>query len=353
MAAYTTIDDPEAFFQVVTYTGNGSDDHAITLPGDTDMQPDMVIIKNRDSTDGPLVFDAVRGTTKYFYIPDSSGEATDADTLTSFDSDGFTVDDDVIVNTNAEKYVAWCWKANGSGSADTNGSINTSATSVNTTSGFSIMAYTGNATSGATIGHGLGIIPEFVICKMLPEVSGRAPWGYHSAVGNTLVVNIADDAVPVDYATAWNDTTPSTSLITLGSSNQTNGTNTHVAWAWAPIQGFSKMGQFEGNGNADGAFVFLGFRPALIMIQSIDSTSGWMMFDDKREGYNAGYSGGGNNVLLFNANTAEGSADQIDILSNGFKCRIATDPNVAETYIYCAWAKAPFVNSEGVPCNAH
>ena len=347
MAAYTTIDDPEAYFQVVIYTGNGSDDHAITLPGTTAMQPDMVIIKNRDTTDGPLVFDALRGATKYFYLPDSSGEATDADTLTSFDSDGFTVDDDVIVNTNAEKYVAWCWKANGSGSADTNGSINTSATSANTTSGFSIMAYTGNATGGATIGHGIGIVPEFVIAKMLPTASGRAPWGYHSAVGNTHAVNIADNAVPVDYATAWNDTTPSTSLITLGSSNQTNGSNTHVAWAWAPVQGFSKMGKFEGNGNADGTFVYTGFRPALVMMQSIDSTSNWFMFDDKREGYNDD-----NDVLLFDANTAEATTDMIHLLSNGFKCIIATDPNVAETYIYCAWAKAPFVNSEGVPCNA-
>ena len=356
MAAYTTIDDPSAYFKVQLYTGNGSDDHAITFDDtDTDMQPDMVIIKNRDSTDGPLVFDAVRGTTKYFYIPDSSGEATDADTLDAFQSDGFRVDDDVIVNTNAEKYVAWCWKANGSGSADTNGSINTSATSANTTSGFSIMAYTGNATSGATIGHGIGIVPEFVICKMIPTASGRAPWGYHSAVGNTHYLSIADDAVPSDQVSAWNDTTPSTSLITLGDSNQTNGSNTHVAWAWAPVQGFSKMGKFEGNGNADGAFVYLGFRAALVMIQSIDSTSGWMMFDSKREGFNrnTGTSAAstGNDVLLFNANTAEGTDDQIDIVSNGFKCRITTDPNVAETYIYCAWAEAPFVTSGGVPCN--
>ena len=347
MAAYTTIDDPEAYFQVVIYTGNGSDDHAITLPGTTAMQPDMVIIKNRDTTDGPLVFDALRGATKYFYLPDSSGEATDADTLTSFDSDGFTVDDDVIVNTNAEKYVAWCWKANGTGSSDTNGSINTTATSANTTSGFSIVTYTGNATSGATIGHGIGIVPEFLVLKTLPTVSGRAPWTYNKAVGNTHYTGWADAVVPVDQVKFLNDTTPTTTLITLGDANESNASNTKVAWVWAPVQGFSKMGKFEGNGNADGTFVYLGFRPAWVMIHSIDSISNWQVFDDKREGYNVD-----NDVVHTDINNAEATTDMIDLLSNGFKCRIATDPNVAETYIYVAFAKAPFVNSEGVPCNA-
>ena len=146
MAVYTTIDDPEAYFQTVLYTGNGSANNAITLPGDTDMEPDFVWIKNRDATDSHCLFDAVRGATKVLTsdIGDvvGSNEVTDTDTLDSFASDGFQVDADDKVNTNTEDYVAWCWKANGTGSANTSGSINTTATSANTTSGFSCLLYT-------------------------------------------------------------------------------------------------------------------------------------------------------------------------------------------------------------------
>ena len=118
-------------------------------------------------------------------------------------------------------------------------------------------------------------------------------------------------------------------------------------YAWAGVQGFSKFGTFEGNGNADGTFVYTGFRPAYVMTKSLDSTSAWHIFDNKREGYNVD-----NDALEADATTVEATADQIDIISNGFKCRITTDPNVAETYVYMAFAKAPFVNSEGVPTNA-
>ena len=347
MAAYTTIDDPEAHFQVQLYTGDGSDDHAITLDGETNMQPDLVIIKNRDATDGPLWFDSLRGVHDYFYLPNSAAEATDADTLTSFDSDGFTVDDDDIVNTDGEKYVAWCWKANGTGSSNTDGSINTTATSANTTAGFSIITYTGNATSGATIGHGLGAVPEFFVLKTLPSVASRAPWTYNKAVGNAHYTGWADAVVPSDSAGFLNDTTPSSTLITLGDGNESNAANSKVALVWTPIQGFSAMGSYEGNGHADGTFVYTGFRPAWIQLHSIDSISNWQVWDDEREGYNPD-----NDNVFIDENTAEATTDMIDILSNGFKCRIATDPNVAETYIYVAFAKAPFVNSEGVPCNA-
>ena len=151
-----------------------------------------------------------------------------------------------------------------------------------------------------------------------------------------------------DSALKWNDTAPTSTLFSLGSGTDTNGSSrTYMAYCFTDIQGFSKCGSYEGNGNADGAFVYTGFRPAFVMTKSIDSESAWHIFDNKREGYNVD-----NDALEADDTTVEATADQIDLVSNGFKCRIATDPNVAETYIFMAFAEAPLVNSEGVPCNA-
>ena len=161
--AYTAIDDPEAYFQVVAYTGDGAANHAITLPGDTDMQPDFAWIKNRDATDSHCLFDAVRGATKIIYSDANTAEATDADTLDSFATDGFQVDADVKVNTNAEDYVAWCWKAGTTTCGTTSGSGTGKAysNSTNTTSGFSITTFLGNGTAGHTIPHHLGSVLHF------------------------------------------------------------------------------------------------------------------------------------------------------------------------------------------------
>jgi len=350
MAAYTTIDDPSAYFKVQLYTGNGSANHAITFDDtDTDMQPDLVWIKNRDATDSHCLFDAVRGATKLL-PPDTNGaESTDTDTLDSFTSDGFQVDADVKVNTNTEKYVAWCWKANGTGSANTAGSINTTATSANTTSGFSIGSYGGNSTGGATVGHGLGAVPTMMVVRQ----TGEGGWIVYNRDMDTsspedffIKFELAD--ARTDSALKWNDTAPTSTLFSLGSGTDTNGSSrTYMAYCFTDIQGFSKCGSYEGNGNADGAFVYTGFRPAFVMTKSIDSESAWHIFDNKREGYNVD-----NDALEADDTTVEATADQIDLVSNGFKCRIATDPNVAETYIFMAFAEAPLVNSEGVPCNA-
>jgi len=349
MAAYTTIDDPEAYFQVVLYTGNGAADHAITLGGSTDMQPDFVWIKNRDTTDSHCLFDAVRGVTKLLYSDNYTAEATDTDTLDAFQTDGFRVDADVKVNTDTEKYVAWCWKANGSGSSNTDGSINTTATSANTTSGFSISNHVGTG-SAATVGHGLGAKPHFMIVRER-SLTGSDTSVYHganTAAPETDVLFLYNTSATADNAAMWNDVAPTSSVFTVGTSGATNNSSTnHISWVWTNIQGFSKFGTYEGNANTNGRFVYTGFRPALIITKSIDSTSAWHMFDDQREGYNVD-----NDALEAESTTVEATADQIDILSNGFKFRITTDPNVAETYVYMAWAKAPFVNSEGVPCNA-
>ena len=353
--AYTTIDNPELHFQVQLYTGNGAANNAITLGGDEDMQPDLVWIKNRDQGDSHCVFDSLRGATKVLHPDATSNEATDTDTLDSFATDGFQVDADVKVNTNTEKYVAWCWKANGTGSSNTDGSIDTTATSANTTSGFSIMTWVGTG-SAATIGHGLGAEPTWFVVRNRGVPVGGDAWANYSkaGLGNTYRANWDRTTAPNSGTNYWNNTTPTSTLITVGADGSTNADGLPMlTYAWAPIQGFSKFGSYEGNGNADGTFVWTGFRPAFVMTESIDSTSSWHMFDNKREGFNAADGATfGNNALVAEATSAETATNLIDILSNGFKCRVSTDPNVAETYIYMAFAEAPFVNSNGVPCNA-
>ena len=349
MAAYTAIDDPEAYFQVQLYTGDGAANNAITLGGDTNMQPDFVWIKNRDATDTHCLFDSVRGATKLLTTVGDVLETTDTDTLDSFASDGFQVDADVKVNTDAEKYVAWCWKAGTTGSGTTSGSGTGKAYSysVNTTSGVSIVTYVANGTAAHTIPHHLGVAPNMVICKSRSENRGW-PVQHQGLVDASYSVFFSTTAATSSGTNSWNSTAASSTVTTLGNNaNNNKNDDSYIMYAFVGKQGFSKVGSYEGNGDVDGTFVYTGFRPAFVLTKSIDSTSSWHMFDDQREGYNVD-----NDALVVEATTVEATADQIDLLSNGFKFRIATDPNVAETYIYMAFAKAPFVNSEGVPCNA-
>jgi len=351
MAAFTTIDDPSAHFKVQLYTGNGSANHAITFDDtDTDMQPDFVWIKNRDANDAHCLFDAARGATKLLSSDANTAEATDADTLDSFASDGFQVDADVKVNTNTEDYVAWNWKANGSGSSNTDGTINTTTTSVNTTSGISISTYTGNGSSSQTIGHGLGVVPQLIIHKNRDQ---NDSW-----LVRTTVIDASIDYGYLDtgdafgnasggYEIAWN-----TSTFSIGSDGSTNtNTETYLAYCWRSVQGFSKIGIYKGNGNADGPFIYTGFQPTFIMLKTTTSTNGWWMGDSARSSYNNELSS-----LYPDDPEAEytSSGHEVDWLSNGFKIRNTNGRfNTSDgIYIYIAFAKAPFVNSNGVPCTA-
>ena len=352
MAAFTTIDDPSAYFKIQLYTGNGSANHAITFNDTaTDMQPDMVWIKNRDATDKHCLFDSVRGATKVLHPNHSSAESTDTDTLDSFTSDGFQVDADVKVNTNTEDYVAWCWKANGSGSANTAGSIDTTATSANTTSKFSIIKFTGNDTGGATIGHGLGVVPEMVIVKSTTTYDWAVYHHKKSAAPETDYIVFNTTAATADHVGRWNDTAPSSTLVTLGDNGDVNGSNTMIAYCWASVQGFSKFGSYVGNGNADAPFVYTGFRPKFLIIKVSDATNNWVLWDRERNPVNEGTHCSliPNGTDVDNCNTGY---LVMDFLSNGFKY---TDTNAiantaGKTYIYIAFAHSPFVNSSGVPC---
>ena len=345
MAAYTAIDDPSAFFKCQKYVGNGSADHAITFNDtDTVMQPDFVWIKNRDATDDHCIFDVLRGPGKVFNS-NHYEESDDADTLDAFQSNGFRVDADVKVNTNTENYVAWCWKANGSGSANTAGSINTTATSANTTSGFSIIQYTGNATNGATIGHGLGVAPTLMISRNQSNNSWSLYW---KVLGPTKFMTLESTAAVGTSANRLNSTDPSTTLITLGSDNEANKSSTGILmYAFAPVQGFSHFGSYVGNASENGTFVWTGFKPKMLLVKSTASGGGWYIIPSKTDWLN------GDTYWLYpHSNTTESNAAFVDFHSNGFKLRKNDDINNAATYVYMAFAEAPFVNSNGVPCTA-
>ena len=358
MAAYTAIDDSEARFQCKLYTGTGSS-QAITLDGDTDMQPDIVWIKNRSTSDSHNLYDAIRGVQDIIYPDSTAAEYTNSGGLTAFGSDGFTVNTDNEVNKSSSSHVAWCWKANGSGSSNTDGSINTAATSVDTTSGVSINTFTGSG-SAATIGHGLGAVPKFIISK---ETGGSNAWYvYHVANGNTHGLRLSSNDAKEDDATLWNDTTPTSTVYSVGSNTGTNDRTEMGSYVFTDVQGFSKFGSYTGNGNADGPFVPLTFRPAWVLLKRTDSTSNWSLHDNRRTGSTKGSTIGKANPmeLLLHPDLSNGEANvsdggySIDGLANGFKIR-SSSANInasGGTYIYAAFADAPLVNSNGVPCNA-
>ncbi len=339
MAVYTTIDDPSAYFKVQLYTGNGSARTITFDDTDTDMQPDLVWVKDRDATNYHFIYDSVRGDNLAIFSNDNSAEVNvtsgqSGGGIGSQASDGFTIvagtSNTNNVNTNTNKYVAWCWKE----SAD---------------AGFDIVTFTG---SGGTqnISHSLSAKPELILNK---SRSASGNWyvyhGANTSAPETDFLQLQANDATSDNATLWNDTAPTTSVFTVGSAF--DNTTTYVAYAFASKQGFSKFGSYTGNGNADGTFVFCGFRPAFIMFKRTDSTSPWSMFDNKRDVDNVTH-----HRLEAQASNAEytGSEMYHDILSNGFKLR-TTDVEFntsGGTYIYMAFAEAPFVNSNGVPCNA-
>jgi len=350
MAAYTTIDDPEAYFQIKQYTGNDTDGHAITFDGTTDMQPDLVWIKAFAADYVHQLVDSVRGVNKPVRSNANTAEQSLDDSFDSFDSDGFTLGADAATDNfnHSQNYISWNWKAGGgSGSSNTDGSINTTSTSVNTTSGFSISTYTGTG-SNATIGHGLGSAPEVVICK---ERSATQKWiVYNKSLGATNTLHL-DTTEAIQDNSAFQDTDPTSSVFSVGTivnSNESSGT--YVAYSFAPKQGFSKFGTYKGNGDADGPMVFTGFRPAFIIGRNTTASQHWFMVDANRSPYNGDskwFKADGTNAQLTNLVNP-------DFLANGFKIRSSDDiyNDSGETHVYWAFAEAPLVNSGGVPGNA-
>ena len=346
--AYTTINKSTDHFNTLKYTGNGST-QSITGVG---FQPDWVWIKSRGAADNHNLFDATRGANKYIYSNDNQAEVTDTNRFNSFDSDGFTLGDDEDVNENGDTLVSWNWKANGTGSSNTDGSINTTYTSVNTTAGFSICKWTGTGSAG-TIGHGLGATPGMIMFKNLSTSNAWVVWNKTFNARTRLVLN-GTNAVSTSQTGFMNDTLPTSSVIHLKDDSDTNGSgNQMIAYVFAEKTGYSKFSSYTGNGNANGTFVYTGFKPAWLMIkQSSASGESWFMYDNKRSVFNVV-----DDALNANSSTAEftGSGNNdLDILSNGFKLR-ATDSRQnasGATYIYMAFAEAPIVGSNNIPCTA-
>ena len=342
--AYTTIPKPTDFFTPKLYTGNGGTTTVTGIP----FEPDMTWIKNRSAAGDNEIYDKLRGATYRIYPNSVAAQDALAEGLQAWTSDGFRVGTNSAINGNGNNIVSWNWKANGQGSANSDGSINTTYTSANTTSGFSIIQYTGNATAGATIGHGLGKVPKMIIFRRYAQAEN---WGvYFSALGNTKSLNLNLTGAEATDANFLNSTTPTSSLITLGTSVLSNASNPMIAYAFAEIPGFSKFGLYEGNGNFNGPFVYTGFKPSFIMVKAKGQTESWYINDNKRPGYNTN-----NYYLNPNTNSAEGTSTTLatGLLSNGFKpFNSDTSMNTSgQGYVYMAFGQT-LVGTNNVPATA-
>jgi hypothetical protein len=340
--AYTTIDKPDDYFNTVLYTGTGAS-NSVTGVG---FQSDLLWFKNRSSALNHILFDSVRGIDKYFYVNLNEAEGTSATILTAVGSDGFTVGANDNVNENTKGIVSWNWLANGAGVSNTAGTIS-STVSANTTSGFSIVSYTGTG-ANATVGHGLGVAPNVVIIK---ERTSAGEWVFgHSSLGFTKFIELNSTGASQTSSTRFNDTAPTSLLFSIGTAADVNtSTNAHIAYCFAEIKGYSKFGSYTGNGSADGTFVYTGFKPAFVMLKRTNDTAHWQMQDSKRIGFNPE-----NERLYASDSAAEQTINFIDLLSNGFKC-ITTDAGAngsGDNFIYMAFAENPFVTSTSIPTTA-
>ncbi len=344
--AYATITKPSLQFNTKLYTGNSS---TLNVTG-VGFQPDFTWIKDRTSSgDDHALYDAVRGATKRIRSNQNDSENTQSTGLTSFDSDGFTVGDNGASNGNGDTFVSWNWKANGQGSSNTSGTINSTYTSANTTAGFSIVTYTGNGTAGATIGHGLGAKPDCMLVKQL--TGSNVDWRVYLGSDANYRLALNNNDAEANDDSAWNDTEPTSTLFSVGSSTSTNANSVnYVAYLFTSIKGYSKFSKFTGNGNANGQFVYTGFKPAFVMVKRLDTADWWGMFDNKREGYNPK-----NDPLYASESDVEGTLD-MDLLSNGFKW-YTTNNGVngnGGVYGYMAFAAEPLVANvgQGIPATA-
>ena len=343
--AYTTINKSSSFQNQVLYTGNGST-QSVTGVG---FQPDWTWCKQRNTARNHGLFDAVRGVTKILYSNDTSGQGTAATSLTSFNSDGFSCGGETETNQNGGTYVAWNWKANGAGSANTDGGIN-STVSVNNTAGFSIVKYGTGTGSATTVGHGMNTTPNFIIIKPLGTISAGS-WivggdNIDSTWNNVLELN-ATAAKASDPS--FNNTAPTSSVFSVGNNNTNRSGENYIAYCFANVQGFSKMGSYIGNGSTDGTFVYTGFKPSFVMTKTINAVDDWQMLDNKRNGFNPDLF----QLVANSSNAEQTSGNRADFLSNGFKLRTSGgswNPN-GGSILYMAFGQS-LVGTNNIPNNA-
>ena len=324
------------YMDATLYTGNGGN---ATITNAGVFKPDLVWVKSRSAATDNKLTDSVRGVTKALISNTSGGETTDSNGLTAFNTNGFTLGSDTNYNNNTATYVGWQWQAGqGNTVVNSTGTV-TANVSTNTTAGFSVAKWTSTSTGAATIGHGLGVAPACILIK-LSSASGNFWTMYHQSLGNTTRVCINNsDPASAGNPGFWNNTSPTTSVFSVGSDSNTNG-NSYVGYIWAAVPGFSAFGSYVGNGSTDGPFIYTGFNPALVIVKNTSVTGNWLIFDNKRPGYDPI---GGN--LYPNLNIAEDTGAVIDFLSNGFKMRRASNANDNQngnTYVYAAFASTPF-----------
>ena len=348
---------PKDYFNTLLYTGTGS---SLALTG-VGFQPDMVWQKVRSTTSSHRITDAVRGVGQVIYPNDTAQQSAES-AVTAFGTDGFTVGTAGGTNTNSATYVGWSWKAGGGqGSSNTDGSINTTYTSVNTTAGISLSTYSGTG-SAATIGHGLGTVPQVMIVKNTYQ---SEHWiVYHHRIDDVAsggsnapqdkYIRLNDTGSRADFP-MWNDTAPTASVFSVGTSSSVNQAGgTFVAYCFSEKRGFSKFGSVKGNGSDDGPFIYTGFKPAFYMHKIYNGSTGqWLMFDNTRNETNVV-----NKFLKTDANEAEGTsgtANQVDFLSNGIKIRENNgdlNNSTSTNYLYMAFAEAPLVGTNNIPATA-
>ena len=351
--AYTTVDDPSLYFHIQTWTGT-SDDSTKTITNSAnagDFKPDWLWIKARSgtySTRDSALYDSNRGATKRLESNAADTEATDSNN--TFNTNGFTLTSNYSINGPSTNHVGWQWKVNGgSTSSNSDGNV-TSTVQANTTAGFSIVTFTGTG-SATTVGHGLGVKPEVVLAK---NRSNGNNWNVYAEpvdnTGNNYLTLNGSVGKESDY-NMWNDTAPTNSVISVGNRNETNGSGHNmVFYCFHSIKGYSKIGSYSGNGNADGTFVYTGFKPAwLLFKESGANGEHWRIFDSTRSTSNQV-----DDHLFASTNSAESAETGCDFLSNGFKWRNSDNHQngSSKTYIYMAFAEHPFVSSKGAPVTA-
>jgi hypothetical protein len=334
MAVYTQIDNPELYFQVKIWSGNATDDTSITLDGDENMQPDFIWTKRRNASTNHDLWDAVRGALKQIASNNNEAQATISSSVKSFDSNGFTVGTNTNLNASGGTYVAWCWKESA-------------------TAGFDILTFEGNGTDDTDISHNLSAVPHWIICRNFDAAKDWCVYHHkNTSAPETDLLVLNTTAATTDTDDRWSDEAPTSSVFTVGDSSQLNASsNTSLAYLWSEKQGYSKFGTYTGNGNNDGIFVYTGFRPAWGMFKRTDNTADWYIYDNKRNTFNVL-----DDRLEANEDGAEtadgGDGNTVDFLSNGFKLRGSGGSMNDGTFVYMVFAEAPFVNSNGVPCNA-
>jgi len=350
--AYTTIDDPSVYFQSYAFSKSSGTGSA-TFDGNSDLQPDFLWVKSRTNADSHELWDSTRGVSSTLFADVNEAADPSDNRLVSFNTDGFTWGNAGNLNA-AGNFVSWAWKANaGSTSSNTSGTL-TSTIQSDTTAGFCIATYTGNGTTGATYGHNLGVAPDIMFTKNL--TSNNTNWSVDGSIGDMVygTNKLILDTNAALGADTNNVTGASSTLITVGNgANCNQNTSSHVAYLFAEKQGYSKFGKYTGNGNADGTFVYTGFKPAFVMFKQTSAANNWVMIDSARDTYNAADA----TVYADLGNAEENPASSVtgvDLLSNGFKFRDSKSfwNTSGGTYIYMAFAENPMITSTGIPVTA-